>query len=119
MFVVEGRGCYSFAEIGDGFRHRSHARFVFRSQKKRAQERAVNAVAKRELGSAHALEQIFRQYRYTQQRGLQDCVPVLYWRWRQSRRRWSAGHFMAIPAPIRQPERPLIFARQQRSLVLL
>ena len=29
VFVVEGRRGDALAEIGDGFRHRSHARFVF------------------------------------------------------------------------------------------
>ncbi len=60
MFVVESGARDAFAKIRDRFRDGSYARFVFRGKKKGAQERTVNAIAKRKPCSAHALEQIFR-----------------------------------------------------------
>jgi len=50
----------ALAEIRDGFRDGSHVLLVFGRKKKRTQERAVDAIAKRKPRFAHALEQFFR-----------------------------------------------------------
>ncbi len=77
MFVLESGAGDALAKVRDCFRDSSHARFVFRRKKKWAQERAMNAVAKGEPGSAHALEQIFRERGHTQKRAFKYDVPLL------------------------------------------
>src|SRR5207249_8386256 len=69
MFVVERRARNALAEIRDGLRNGSHSLFVFRRKKKRTQKRTMNAIAKGKLGSAHVLDQIFRERGHAQERG--------------------------------------------------
>ena len=117
ILVFERCAGDALAEIRDGLRHGSHALFVFRGKKKRAQKRTMNAIAKGKLGSAHALEQIVRERRQTHKRSFQNGVPLLNGRPRQDPRCWSAGH--AITIPLRTPpERPQTSARRRRSLAL-
>src|SRR5256885_6960036 len=54
VLFVEGDACDALAKVGDRFRDGSHACFVPRRKKKWAEERTMNAVAKREPGLAHA-----------------------------------------------------------------
>src|SRR5260370_16963926 len=95
MFVLKRRAGDALAQIRDGFRDGSHALFVFRRKKKRAQEWTVNAVAKGKPGSAHALQQIFRERGHTQKRGFQNNVPFLCARRRQNRTWRSTTHFIS------------------------
>ena len=75
MFVVQSGGHNTFAEVRDGFGDGAHALFIFRSEKKRPQERAVDAVAESEFRVAHPFEQVFRQGRNATERGLENVVP--------------------------------------------
>jgi TRAP-type mannitol/chloroaromatic compound transport system substrate-binding protein len=75
MFVVQSGGHNTFAEVRDGFGNGAHALFIFRSEKKRPQERAVDAVAESEFRAAHPFEQVFWQGRNAKERGLENVVP--------------------------------------------
>src|SRR5579859_651093 len=93
MVVLERGGHDAFAEIGDGFRNRAHALFLFRREKKRTQERAVDTVAESEVCAAQPFKQVFRERGKAQERGFQNFGPILCRIGRSLRRCRSAGHF--------------------------
>jgi len=66
----------ALAEIRDTLGDRPHARFVFGREKKRAEERAVDAIAKCQFGLAHFLEKILGKSGNAQQGRLQNFMPV-------------------------------------------
>src|SRR5882724_10553110 len=97
MPVVERGRDNALADFGDRLGNGSNALLIFRRKKKRAQERAVDTVAKGELGLAHALEQILGKRWHSQKCRLQNFVPFLLRRRRCRRRCGSARHFVVVP----------------------
>ena len=92
VFVAQGGNHHALAKLRHGLCHNSNAFFVFGRKKKGPQERAVDAIAKGQLGPAQALEQIFRKSGHAQKLGLQDFMPLLCRRRGQRRRCGSSGH---------------------------
>ena len=92
MPVFERGGNNTFAEIGDGFGDGANALFVFGREKKRTQERAMDAIAESEFCAAQSLEQIFRESGDTQKRSLRmsfHSLGGIARGYRRCRRRWS------------------------------
>jgi len=56
--IFQGGGDHALAESGDGFSDDANALLVFRGKKKRAEERAMNAIAESELGGAQLVKKL-------------------------------------------------------------
>jgi hypothetical protein len=75
--VFECGGDCTLAESGDGFGNNAHALLVFGREKKRAKERAMDAIAEGEFGGAQALEELISETRRIAERGKQGFAPKL------------------------------------------
>jgi hypothetical protein len=74
--IFECGGDYALAESGDGFGDDADALLVFRGEKKWTEERAMDAIAERELGGAQAVEKLFGEMGRIAERGEERFAPT-------------------------------------------
>src|SRR6267143_5512650 len=97
MLVIERGGNNALTDFCDAFGNRSNALLILWGKKKRAQEGAMDAVAKSKLGLPHPLEQILGKPRRSQECRLQYLVPFLLRGRRRHGEFCSARHFADVP----------------------
>src|SRR6267154_2058315 len=75
--IFERGGDYALAKGGDGFGDDANSLLVFRGEKKRAEERAMDAITESELGGAQLVEELVGETRRFAKRGQQGFAPML------------------------------------------
>jgi hypothetical protein len=75
--IFQSGGDYALAESGDGFGDDADALLVFRGEKKRTEEGAMNAIAESELGGAQLVEELVGETGRLAKRGQQGFAPML------------------------------------------
>ena len=73
--VFHRRGRYALTEPGQCFRGMAHAGFILRREKERPEKRAMDAVAKRQLGILQFLQKFPREIGRLLQQWPQKSIP--------------------------------------------
>src|SRR5260370_30027119 len=73
--ILQSRACHALADSGEGLRSIAHAGFILRGKKKWTEKRAVDPVAKRQLGILQFLKKVLRKIGRLLKQRPQKLIP--------------------------------------------